>query len=310
MSEVYNYTACKSIFRSSLLFLLLFSNSLHASETGVIQNKDIIIEFEKPLQNTAQEVADMYPAVKAELEDTFGWKIDFRPTVMILKEGETFKRIVHGRHVVAIAIPQNNLMVFNSTKANTHPFSLEITLKHELCHLLLRHYIKKGNLPKWFNEGVSQWVSGGIAEVIMGEDSKNVLKEATLSKKFISLRELTWQFPADEKSFRLAYEESKSIVEYIIREFEPDGLVRILNHLRHGDEIEGAVQKGLGIPLEELEKRWHNHLIKRFTWASYLSNNIYKILFFCAGLLTVYGFIKLIMKKRAYKDDDILDTDV
>lgn len=310
MPELYTCSACKNIFLSSLIILFLLPNPLQASDMEIIQNKDIIVEFEKPLKNNAKKVLVLYPAVKAELEKTFGWKVDFRPTVMIMKEGEIFKRIVHGRHVVAIAVPQNNLIVFDSTKVNTHPFSLEITLKHELCHLLLRHYIKEGNLPKWFNEGVSQWVSGGIAEIIMGGDSKNVLKEATLSKRIISLRELTWKFPVAEKSFRLAYEESKSIVEYIIREFGTSGLVRILNHLRQGDEIEGAVQKGLDISLQELEQRWQDHLIKSFTWAHYLSNNIYTILFFFAGLITIYGFIKLIMKKRAYKDDDMLDTDV
>jgi hypothetical protein len=57
------------------------------------------------------------------------------------------------------------------------------------------------------------------------------------------------------------------------------------------------------ISLNELEKRWHNSLEKRATWLNFIVNNLYEILFFFAGLLVVYGFIKIIRKKRNYGDD-------
>jgi hypothetical protein len=48
----------------------------------------------------------------------------------------------------------------------TYPFTLTVTLKHELCHLFLHYLIGGGELPRWFNEGIAQWTSGGIAELM------------------------------------------------------------------------------------------------------------------------------------------------
>jgi len=284
-----------------LLFLLIaLPESLLATE-AVFQNEEVVVQFEKPLENAAKEVADIYPAVKAELENTFKWRLDFRPTIILIKDSKTFQKIVESGLVVAVAVPQKNLIVINNSKMNVHPFTLEITLKHELCHLMLHHHISEGNLPKWLNEGISQWSSGGVAEIIMGE-SRDVLKQASLSGEFISLRGLTDKFPGDERAVLLAYEESKSIVEYIIREFGASGLLQVLSYLRDGDDIDTAIFKGLSLPLQELENRWHDYLRKRTTWFIYFSNNLYNILFFLAGLILTYGFIRFLLKKKAYKD--------
>lgn len=286
-----------------ILFFLLIAlpESLLATE-AVFENEEVVVQFEKPLENAAKEVADIYSAVKVELENTFKWRLDFRPTVILIKDSKTFQKIVESGFVVAVAVPQKNLIVINNSKMNVHPFTLEITLKHELCHLMLHHHISEGNLPKWLNEGIAQWSSGGVAEIIMGE-SRDVLKQASLSGEFISLRGLTDKFPEDERAVLLAYEESKSIVEYIIREFGASGLLQVLSYLRDGDDIDTAIFKGLSLPLHELENRWHDYLRKRTTWFIYFSNNLYNVLFFLAGLILTYGFIRFLLKKKAYKDE-------
>ena len=286
-----------------ILFFLLIAlpESLLATQ-AVLQNEEVVVQFEKPLENAAKEVADIYPAVKAELENTFKWRLDFRPTVILIKDSKTFQKIVESGLIVAVAVPQKNLIVINNSKMNVHPFTLEITLKHELCHLMLHHHISEGNLPKWLNEGIAQWSSGGIAEIIMGEN-RDVLKQASLSGEFISLRGLTDKFPEDERAVLLAYEESKSIVEYIIREFGASGLLQVLNHLKNGYDVDAAIFKGLSVPFYELENRWHDYLQKRTTWFTYFSNNLYNVLFFLAGLILTYGFIRFLLKKKAYKDE-------
>ena len=293
-----------------ILFFLLIAlpESLLATQ-AVLQNEEVVVQFEKPLENAAKEVADIYPAVKAELENTFKWRLDFRPTVILIKDSKTFQKIVESSLIVAVAVPQKNLIVIDNSKMNVHPFTLEITLKHELCHLMLHHHISEGNLPKWLNEGIAQWSSGGIAEIIMGE-SRDVLKQASLSGEFISLRGLTDKFPEDERAVLLAYEESKSIVEYITREFGASGLLQVLNYLKNGYDVDAAIFKGLSVPFYELENRWHDYLQKRTTWFTYFSNNLYNVLFFLAGLILTYGFIRFLLKKKAYKDEgeDINNT--
>ncbi|MFQ5543878.1 MAG: peptidase MA family metallohydrolase, partial [Nitrospiria bacterium] len=139
--------------------------------------------------------------------------------------------------VVAFALPQKNIIVIDTSKMTTHPFSLAITLKHELAHLLLHHQIESKKLPKWFDEGIAQWVSGGIAEILMRRDDR-ILRKASLSGKLIPLDELTRIFPQEEIRLLLAYEESKNFIEYIEQEFGVNGLRQVLTHLKDGENIE------------------------------------------------------------------------
>jgi len=295
-----------TVLLSLLIILVIIPPSpLYAEriELGVIRNSEIVVQFEKPLKNAAEEVKDIYPDIKAGLEKTIGWKVTFRPTVLLIKESKTFRKMVGNNQFVAFAVPRKNLIVIDYSKMKTHPFSLEITLRHELCHLLLHHYIREENLPRWLDEGISQWVSGGMAEIIM-DTKRSPLKDAVLSGRFIPVSALTKGFPKEEKSLLLAYEESKSIVEYMGRKYGSNGVLEVLNNLRDGDGVDAAVQKALKIPIQELETRWHKQLKMRITWFTYLSSNLYDILFFLAALITIAGFIRLLMRKRNYKDDD------
>ena len=182
-----------------------------------------------------------------------------------------------------------------------HPFTLEATLKHELCHLLLHANIKRNDLPKWLDEGVAQWVSGGLADIIMNKKS-SVLDESILSGRYIGLKDLAEGFPNDEKYLRLAYEESKNMVEFIIREYGRNGILTLLGHLKEGDEIDSALFKSFSISFAELERRWYNRLKKRVTWLTFLINNLYEILFFLAALILVYGFVRALLRKRSYEE--------
>ena len=295
-------------FLYAILLLFFFCKPIYAIETNILRKDGVIVQYEKSLQTVAKEIIRIYPGVKRELEKTFGYEIGFRPTIILIKERKYFQKMVGNDLVVAIAVPQDNLIVIDNSKMKTDPFTLETTLKHELCHLLLYHYTEGGNLPKWLNEGISQWVSGGMSEMIMGEN-KDLLKQATLSGRFIPINNLATRFPNNDKNLMLAYQESRSLVDYIDREFGPGGILQILRHLKSGDEVDTAILKGLSISPEELESKWHNFLRKKFTWFTYLSSHLYQILFFLAALIMVYGFIQFIIQKRAYKDeeeDDIL----
>lgn len=304
-----NRSLAKKIALVSIVsFFIILLESLCAEEKLALRRKEVIVVFDEPLRAAAEEAANIYVVLKKELEKTLGWRVNFRPTVLLIKENETFKKMARSDLVVAFAIPQKNLMVIDYSKMRTDPFSIETTLKHELCHLLLHNHIKKENLPRWLDEGIAQWVSDGIAEIIMNQ-KRSLLDEAVLSKRYISIRALTNGFPREKKSLMLAYEESKSLVEYMISSFGTEAILMVINHLKEGSELDVALLKVLSISLDELEGRWHHHLKQRITWLTYLINHLYEILFFLAALVVVYGFIRGLRKKRAYKDEEEDDFD-
>jgi len=284
-----------------LLFFLTFMNTLYA-EPNKIQTKEVIVIFEEPLENVAKDVVKVYPAVKADLVATLDWKVDVRPDVILVKDKSTLMKMVGSDIIIAFAIPDRNLIVLDTSRIYTRPFTLEATLKHELCHILLHSNIKNDRLPRWLDEGVCQWASGGIAELI-ADDGDSAITKATISDSTISIGDLI-RFPRDEKSLLLAYEESKSIVEYIVSEYGKQGILQILVYLKEGHSIDDSIQKSLSVSTSELEIKWLVYLKRKHTWFSYLSYNIYTILFFLAAVITVYGFIRLLKKKRAYVDED------
>jgi hypothetical protein len=276
-------------------------NTLYA-EPNRIQTKEVVVIFEEPLENVAKDVVKIYPAVKADLVATLDWKVDVIPDVILVKDKSALMRMVGSDIIIAFAIPERNLIVLDTSRVYTKPFTLEATLKHELCHILLHSNIKDERLPRWLDEGVCQWASGGIAE-LMADDGNRALTKATISDSVISIGDLI-RFPRDEKSLLLAYEESKSIVEYIVSEYGKQGILQILKYLKKGHSIDDSIQKSLSVSTSELEIKWLAHLKRKHTWASYLSYNIYTILFFFAAVITVYGFVRILKKKRAYVDVD------
>jgi len=289
-----------------LICIILFPTSLLAAEPSTLQTEQVIIVFEESLRSVAEEVADLYPSAKQALEATFEWPLEFRPTLVLIKDRQQFQQMVGTDQIVAFAVPRQNVMVIDYSRMNTSPFTLKTTLKHELCHLLLHHYIDRSNLPKWFDEGVSQWASDGIAEIIMDYKRAN-LTRAVLGGMYFRMRELNTRFPGDKDSLQLAYAQSKSLVDYISREYGKESILTILNNLRYGLAFEKAIQESLAISFIELEREWLDHLKHKYNWFTYVSIYMYEFIFVLGALIVVVGFVRVIIKKKRYaelEDDD------
>ncbi len=288
-------------FSLSSLFIIPLC-SAGSEQYAVIKTEYAVIRFNPLLKGAANNVAEIYKGLTSELENNLKWRSDFIPEILLIKENKLFQQITGNTFFVAFAIPEKNLIVIDYSKMNVHPFSLSITLKHELCHLLLHHHIRRENLPKWLDEGICQHVSDGISEIII--DKRSVLNEAVISESLIPLNVLSRSFPGDKHSLALAYEESKSIAEYIIKEFGRESFLSFLNDLKNEVNFSEAVYHNFSISFEGLEERWHLYLKNRITWFVYFSIHIYEILFFFSALITIYGFIRLVIKKREYQDKE------
>lgn len=291
------------IFSSVTVFLVALLIGPSYAERQTLVDERVTVSYDGPLQNAAIEVLKVYPAIRAELLNDLGWwSTDFRPEIILIKDSASFRRFTDSSLIAAIAIPQKDLIVVDYSRMNIHPFTLGTTLKHELCHLELHHHIAERNLPRWLDEGICQWITGGLAE-IMTDGTYSILREAALSKRVISFEELAERFPNEGRDLLLAYEESRSIVEYIQKEFSVSGVRSILEYLSRNDNLQDAVQKSLLISLDELEDRWRLSITEKTLWFSYISNNFYEILFLFAALITIYGFFRTLKKKKEYRDE-------
>jgi hypothetical protein len=286
-----------------MIVFLFVPFAAQAEEMHRLTSDVVSVQYPEPLRNVAREVIRLYPSLKKDMEELFHANITFKPTITLINARDDFQNIVGHAPVVALAISDGDRIIIDNSRMKTYPFTLKVTLKHEVCHLILHHITGDGRLPRWFNEGIAQWTSDGIAEIIVGE-RKNLLDQAVLSKQLIPLGSLDASFPGDEHSLILAYEQSQSVIGFISAEYEPEAVVRILKYLRKDCDINCALRNGVGLSLFELEQKWHSFLERKVTWFTYVSASLYQILFIFAALVLTAGFIRMMLKKRRYKDEE------
>lgn len=264
----------------------------------------LTVKYEQPLEAVVKKVARIYPQVKSDLERKLSLEVAFQPTVFLVSDASAFRRMTGGNELItAFAVSRNHTIVINYSKMEDTPFDLELTVKHELCHLLLREYIQKRHLPRWLNEGISQWVSEGVTDIINPDGSK-IFKQAVLSNNFLSLQDLSLSFPQRKELFILSYEESKSFIDYLESRYGEDTLIAILYELQKGNDIENTFFSVLSVDLDKLEKDWHRYLRRKYTWMRFISDNIYWLLFFAGAIITVIGYLHLRVRMRKYQDEE------
>jgi hypothetical protein len=269
------------------------------AQTQILQNDDITVVYEPSLRAAADEVLRMYPNLRQDLKDIFGWRLNVKPQVVLVKTNQTFQKIARNGLIVAFAVPDKSLIVIDYSRMSTRPFNLSITLKHEMCHLLLHEHINSADLPKWLDEGICQWTSDGIGEILIDKNWSG-LDAAIMSGQTLRLSRLAKRFPGDKSSLTLAYEQSKSVVVYIDRQYGKHAILAILGDLKNGEPLTTAVFQNLSLSVNQLEEEWLTDIERTPRWLVYLANNIYGILFFFAAILLIIGFIRAVIRRRAY----------
>lgn len=285
------------------ILAVTLSPSASAQALHVLQDQNISVYYADSLQPAAKEVTELFPQVYGDLVDIFGWKISARPSVLLLKEREHFLKMVASPLSVAFAVPEKNLIVIDYSRMVIHPFRLSVTLKHELCHLLLHQHIRFGSFPRWLDEGLCQWASDGIDEIIM-DQQHSLLNRAALSKDFIALSDLKSRFPRDERGLILAYQESKSFVTYLFSHFSAKKVLSMLDLVASGTETKIAFQKAFSTSSEDLEKQWQQSIRPRMAWLLQVSYHLYEILFALAAIICAYAFVRILLRKRLYKSEE------
>lgn len=290
------------VYSAICLIILVFLPPVSAAQQLTLQDLNIAVIYDPSLNHAAREITRIYPDIKLELEESFQSGLDVRPQVLLVGDTQAFQEISGNNIFVAFAVPEKNLIVIDYSRMNIHPFTLSVTLKHELCHLLLHQHIRRENLPKWLDEGICQWVSDGIGELFVNRNPSR-LDAAVMSGRIIPLQKLADYFPRDKASLVLAYEQSKSVIGYIERQYGNNAILNLLAHLENGDHFEEAVADSLNISLDRLEKQWLDDLESTPRWLVFLADNIYSILFFLAAVLTFLGFIRIMRRrKRVYEE--------
>ncbi|MCC6544724.1 MAG: hypothetical protein IT392_09515 [Nitrospirae bacterium] len=285
--------------------IILFSIPAHSVEFEIIQTHEVTIKYEKGLRGVSNEISSLIPILKGEIHKSTGLHFDFPFDIIIYRDRTTFRRLVNNDIIAAFAIPGKNLIVLDYSQFRYDPLTLKLIIMHEMCHLILHKNIAGNNLPRWFDEGLSQWVSSGINEIVYPR-STDALKKAMLNDNLLPFSEISEDLPFDPADLILSYEQGKSMVDYIGQRYGAKSIKGIISRLSSGVGFNDAVRDELGSEFTNIEKKWRRDKGKhQYIWLAYISDHIYLILFFMAAFLTIFGYVRLKKRMRDYQDDEM-----
>lgn len=135
-------------------------------------------------------------------------------------------------------------------------FSREGPVYHEYAHLMVDE-VTQGNYSRWLTEGIAQYVEKNLTGF---EFASPAVRSSGHS--LYSLRQLDKDFDSLEES--VAYWQSLKIVEYIVDKYGEEALWKILADLGKGYQIDGAVEKTLGINYDSFEDELFTALEKEW----------------------------------------------
>jgi hypothetical protein len=128
-----------------------------------------------------------------------------------------------------------------------------IVIPHELTHLVFDTAASNPYHfpPRWLNEGLAVYLSQGYDNADRG-----AVEGAAGSGRLIPLDGLIGQFPTSAERFSLAYAESVSAVDYLIRTYGHDALVSMIRSYAEGHTDDEAFSAAIGIDMTALGEAW------------------------------------------------------
>src|SRR4029077_12889334 len=108
---------------------------------------------------------------------------------------------------------------------------VESVVPHELTHVVFQTAVDNPyhDPPHWLNEGLAVYLSDGYAD-----SDRSQVRKAAADGSIIPLDGLAGGFPTTEQRFFLAYAESVSAVDRIVRVNGRDALVKLIRSYHAG----------------------------------------------------------------------------
>jgi hypothetical protein len=130
-------------------------------------------------------------------------------------------------------------------------------IPHELTHLVFNTAVENPYHfpPRWLNEGLAVYLSQGF-----DVSDRQLVASAAADGTLTPLGGLTGQFPSTSNEFFLAYAESVSAVDYLIRTYGQPALVALVRSYAKGVTEDEAFSAALGVDAQGFDAAWRTSL--------------------------------------------------
>jgi hypothetical protein len=132
-----------------------------------------------------------------------------------------------------------------------------IVIPHELVHLVFGDAVDNPFRapPRWFNEGLAVYLSQGY-----DSSDQAAVADAVKSGQLMPLTALTGQFPTDPTLTSLAYAESVSAVDHLVRTYGQDALLKLVDAYAKGPTDNEAFMTAIGKDVAAFQQGWLDEL--------------------------------------------------
>ena len=126
-------------------------------------------------------------------------------------------------------------------------------IPHELTHVVFDSAVSNPYHfpPKWLNEGLAVYQSEGY-----GSKYRNDVGAAVDGGTLMPLDAISGQFPTSLARFSLAYGESVSAVDFLVRTYGRDELVQLIRSYARGVSDDEAFRAALGVDVAGFQAAW------------------------------------------------------
>jgi hypothetical protein len=142
---------------------------------------------------------------------------------------------------------------------------LRHVIRHELVHAFMLEKLHRvmtaqrqfnyRHPPLWFVEGLAEFYSVGPP----GTEGEMLLREGILEGSLPPLREL-WRIQGSY----LMYKVGQSVLAFLDRNYSTQAVRGLFDNWWRHSEFSGLLELELGMDLEELDRRWRDHMRRRF----------------------------------------------
>jgi hypothetical protein len=161
------------------------------------------------------------------------------------------------------------------------------TLRHETVHLSLSAY----DLPVWFEEGLAQYESGdlGLSKIM-------ILSRAAWQRQFIPFRDIEQLTRMSARDAELAYAQSLSAIDHLIRHFGVELLARSLDLTKTYDDFNKGFRNAYLMSAENYERLWREYATKRYRF--YLFTDLGAFFWPLTVVLFILGYFLTRLRRR------------
>ena len=126
-------------------------------------------------------------------------------------------------------------------------------IPHEIAHLFFYQVMDSplASWPNWLNEGLAQYY-----EATDPTPALQRVESAARGGTLLPLISLTGGFGRDPEQVRLSYDESLSVVIFILETWGEGGLQSLIDVFQTGENPRPAIETALGLTWEEFEAEW------------------------------------------------------